>query len=447
MNFKKENLSPIAIVEDLQKAVHMLPESDGWADYFEGGTGRTIIELIAGSQAIKNHYNLMRVRESSLQVAKLDSSVTELAINKGVYRPPAKAYIIEATFTATASGFIAAGDIVGSYKSYNVYALEPLEYEFGGGNVITLTVGEGERFSKGNMATTEFETFDVKTKHKYMSDVFQVLTVNGDEVEIIDEELNLYDNRLGNSCLRLVYDFFGRLIFGDGIIGRKIEPNDEVVYSYMSFGDDLLSNFITTKFNLGALPDTADVTDITVIRNPSGYLDKDILRKVAIRNSVDGRWVQVEDYRNGVLREYGEYIDDLLVADEYPAEEMVILPKKIQWTQGIEDLILELVNNKRGNATLVNIQYLDPYDENRLELQFNFVYQGPETSNEINKIIDEYTASKINRIHYGGYWLVGADIAVDLTNVSKGKFYASLENKFYIESLQSVKTLKLNYTR
>ena len=447
MNFRKENLSPTAIVKDLQDAVHMLPESEGWADYFEGGTGRTIIELIAGSQAIKNHYNLMRVRESSLQVAKLDSSVTELAINKGVYRPPAKAYIIEVTFTATASGFIAAGEIVGTYKSYNVYALQPLEYKFGEDNVLTVTVGEGERFSKGNMSTTEFETFDVKTKHKYMSDVFQVLTVNGDQVEIIDEELNLYDNRLGNSCLRLVYDFFGRLIFGDGIIGRKIEPNDEVVYSYMSFGDDLLTNFITDKFDVSALPDAKDVTNVSVVRNPSGYLDKEILRKVAIRNSVDGRWVQVEDYRNGVLREYGEYIDDLLVADEYPAEEMVILPKKIQWTPGIEELILELINNKRGNATLVNIQYLDPYDENRLDLTFNFVYQGPETSNEVQEIIDEYVESKLNRIHYSSYWLVGADIAVDLTNISKGKFYASLEDKFHIQSLQSVKSLDLNFTR
>ena len=61
-----------------------LPDNVGWEDYFEGGAGRTIIELIAGSQAVKNHYNLMRVRESSLQYAKLESSVTELAMNKGV---------------------------------------------------------------------------------------------------------------------------------------------------------------------------------------------------------------------------------------------------------------------------------------------------------------------------------------------------------------------------
>jgi len=215
----------------------------------------------------------------------------------------------------------------------------------------------------------------------------------------------------------------------------------------MSFGDDLLSNFVSDKFDVSGLPNTKEITEIKVIRNPSGYLDKDILRKVAIRNSVDGRWVQVEDYRNGVLREYGEYIDDLLVADEYPAEEMIILPKKIQWTTGIEDLIRELIDNKRGNATLVNIKYLDPYDDDRLDLTFNFIYQGPETSNEVQKIIDEYVKSKLNRIHYSGYWLVGADIAVDLTNVSKGKFYASLEDKFYIEPLQSVKSLELNFTR
>jgi len=110
-------------------------------------------------------------------------------------------------------------------------------------------------------------------------------------------------------------------------------------------------------------------------------------------------------------------------------------------------MIRELIDNKRGNATLVNIEYLDPYDENRLEIMFSFVYQGPETNETIQEIVDKYTASKINRIHYEGYYLVGADVAVDLTNISKGKFYSNLDDKTYIAPFQSVKELNLNFSR
>ena len=83
MQFSKDNLSPDKIVKELQRFVSEKPEFEGWQDYFEGGAGQTIIELIAGSQAIKNHHNMMRVRESSLLHAKMDSSITALAASKG----------------------------------------------------------------------------------------------------------------------------------------------------------------------------------------------------------------------------------------------------------------------------------------------------------------------------------------------------------------------------
>ena len=447
MNFKKENLSPSEIVKDLQEAVALLPESESWQDYFEGGTGRTIIELIAGSQAIKNHYNLMRVRESSLQVAKLDSSVTELAINKGVYRPPAKAHIIEVEFSATAAGNITRGQMVGSYKQYKVYALDNYHYKFGPGNKILVTVGFGERFEKEPISTSDFETFDVEAKFKYVADVLQMLTVNGDIVSLIDEEKNLYDPELKNSCLRIVYENLSRLVFGDGVIGRKLNPNDKVEYTYVSFGDDLLENFEEQHLNINLIENVDIITSQTMKRRASKYLDKERLRKIAMRHSIDGRWVQTEDYRNGILREYGEYIDDLLVADEYPSEEMYILPNKENWSDYLKEEISQLVDNKRGNATLVNIHYLDPFDENRLDISYGFLYEGPETDEELQKIIDEYVATKINKIKFFSYWVVGADIAVDLTNLAKGKFYGSLDDKTLIEPLQSIKNLNITFVR
>ena len=148
MKFDKKSLSPTAIAKELQDAVSLLPEGDAWEDYFEGGAGRTIIELIAGSQAIKNHYNLMRVREGTLQYAKLDSSVTELAINKGVYRPPAKSFLLEITFNSLSSGWLNRGEILGAYKNYDVIVHETVEYIFGHENKVIVTIGTRETFTE-----------------------------------------------------------------------------------------------------------------------------------------------------------------------------------------------------------------------------------------------------------------------------------------------------------
>ena len=385
MNFRKENLSPIAIAEDLQQAVAMLPDNEQWVDYFEGGVGRTIVELIAGSQAIKNHYNLMRVRESSLQVARLDSSITELAINKGVYRPPAKSLRIKVVFNALNSGRIRMGEKVGVYKNYDVLALHDLDYVYGAGNELLVTVGSGEQYERDVYVDDEFVTFDVQSKHKYVSEEFQTLTVNDHVIDLIDEEMNLYEEKLKNTCIRLVYENTTRLVFGDGIVGKKLVANDSLVYSFISFGDDLLGNFKNEVINLNDLPDVLEIEHITVERNATGYLSKEKLRKVAMRNSVDGRWVQVDDYKNGILRIFGEYLDDVLVKDEYPEEVITILPNKETFSEAIKTDIRTLIDNKRGNATLVNLTYLDPFDINRIDVVFNMIYTGPESSVQVQK--------------------------------------------------------------
>ena len=453
MKFSKKNLSPVAIAKELQDAVASLPEGEAWEDYFAGGAGRTIIELIAGSQAIKNHYNLMRVRESTLQYAKLDSSVTELAINKGVYRPPAKSYIIEITFQSYGSGWLNRGEVIGSYKNYDVIVMEKTEFIFGHANKVKVTIGALQKYEKVVLDATEFYQIDIPANHLYISGEFQELSLaledgTSDNIDLIDEELNLYDDKLKTSCLRLTFENFTRLIFGDGVIGKLLEINDEVNFSFISFGPDLLENFALSSMSLDKLVQASEVTNYDVIRKPTKYIDKEILRKIAIRNSVDGRWVQTQDYENGILREFSEYIYDILVKDEYPAENITILPREDYVTPEVKEEINTLINNKRGNATLINTVYLDPHSDQRLTLSYGMHYVGTDTDEFLRGIIDVYKKGKENKIHYTGYFLACADIAVDLTHLAPGgKFYATLEENVFIEPLNSIKKLNLNYTR
>ena len=468
MNFNKENLSPSAITKELQEAVISLPGTDGWQDYFEGGAGRTIIELIAGSQAIKNHYNLMRVRESSLQYAKLESSVTELAMNKGVYKPCAKTVIGEITYTAMSSGVINVGEEVGTYSNYKMYANESSTYSLGSDNTLQFIIGNKQEESVIITDDVEFSILDVIMSNKYITDEFQYLTVNGDDVVIASEQLNLYDANITNSCLRIVYENRVKLIFGDDIVGKLLNKTDEVIYNYMEFGDTLIKNFNPDNTNFNLLSHISSIENTEILREASGYINKENLRRIALRNSIDGRWVLPQDYENGIIRDYGEYFYDIIVIDSYPIEKIYYLEKEGMFTNALKIAISSLIDNRRGNAVLVEETYIDPelpenysiyeyidgtYDSEApiINPSFSFEYIGNDSDDYINEAIELYKEQIEFKFKDGDYILSSDEVAVDLTKLlsenAKGKFYDTIYKSYIITEFRFIKNLDIEFVR
>ena len=452
MNFNKQNLAPASIVEDLQSAVLALTEEDGWSDYFEGGAGRTVIELIAGSQAIKNHYNLMRVRESSLQYAKLDSSITELAVNKGVYRPPAKTFIGELTFSSVFNGSVLQGTEIGSYGNHSVIAYESVDYVVGDGNTIQFIIGNMNTETLIVDEDTLFSIVDVVMDEKYITKEFESLTINFQNVDIIDEQINLYDENISNTVLRMVYEYRTKMIFGDDIIGKLLKKNDEIIYKYMTFDDSLIMNFKTSIINFNFMTYISSISSIITLREATGYLNKEDLRKVAIRNSVDGRWVLPQDYRNGLLRDYGEYLYDILVVDEYPAEKIYYLFIEGASTNALKTDINNLIENKRGNAVLVEEYYIDCEDSNNYQdASIELRYVGDDTTDVINNAINAYKELIEYKFKDGEYTISSDEIAVDLTALlspdSSGKFYEIEEKEIIMPELTFIRAIDITYTR
>ena len=452
MNFNKQNLAPASIVEELQSAVLALTDEDGWSDYFEGGAGRTVIELIAGSQAIKNHYNLMRVRESSLQYAKLDSSITELAVNKGVYRPPAKTFIGELNFSSVLNGTIQKGDVIGTYGNHSVIAYESKNYVVGAVNSIQFIIGNMNTEILTVDEDVQFSFIDVVMDDKYITGEFETLTINYKSVDIIDEQINLYDENITNTVLRLVYEYRTKMIFGDDIIGKLIRKNDEVEYTYMTFQDSLIMNFKPTIINFDLMPYISLIDSIITLREATGYLNKEDLRKVAIRNSVDGRWVLPQDYRNGLLRDYGEYLYDILVVDKYPAEKIYYLFIEGTLTNALKSEIGNLIENKRGNAVLVEEYYIDCEDSNNYQdVSIKLRYVGDDTEDIINDAINSYKELIEYKFKDGEYTITSDEIAVDLTSLlsadSSGKFYEIEEKEIIMLELTFIRAIDITYTK
>lgn len=446
MQFNKENLNPQEIVKDLQEAVSTLSDFDGWQDYFEGGAGRTIIELIAGSQAIKNHYNLMRVRESSIQHAKLDSSITELAINKGVYRPAAKGYIIELSFTSNTSGQVQEGQMLGAYKDMEVYSLEN-KLIYLGENTLKVTIGKMVTKTFTVQTDDDYFQIDFEYEHEYIGDHFQRLSVNDNVAKIVDTPINLYNQDLDKSVISLVFGNRGRLIFGDGVIGKKVTYNDIITYRTLNFDKKTIENFDSKKVQFDNAAIFGQVT-FTLERKATPYLDKEKLRRVAIRNSIDGRWVETGDYEAGLIREFGEYLNDVKALDNYPDEDLIILPKVGMATDTLKDQIATLIENKRGNAVKVVTQYIDPEDSaNYVDIEINLDYFGVDSMETINEVLAGFKDELENKIFTQETWLVAVDLAVDITKkLPSGKMYAALDENFQILQYQFIRSLTLNYT-
>ncbi len=451
MKFNKENLSPSAITKEMQDLVISLPNSDGWQDYFEGGAGRTVIELIAGSQAIKNHYNLMRVREGSLQYAKLESSITELALNKGVHKLPAKTYIGKIEFTSNIAGTINAGTEIGSYGNHKIYAYTETSYIVGTHNTLEFIIANAKTETTIIDTNTEFSVLDILMTEKYITGEFQYLTVNGEDVEIVSEQLNLYDENLVNSCLRIVYENRVKLIFGDDIVGKMLYKNDEISFTYMTFSDDIIENFKPGSTDFYSIPGEITVTKFETIRKATPYINKEHLRLAAMRNSIDGRWVLPQDYRSGILREFGNYIYDILVVDGYPTERIYFLEKEYMVNNAIKAMITDLIDNRRGNAVLVEQYYIDPLnEENYQNLTFNFKYLGDDSVDTINSVIYAYRNAVEFKLRDGTFTLTSEDMAVDLTKLlpteSKGKFYEKTPQEANILEFTFINKLTITYT-
>jgi len=445
MPFSKNTLSPTEIAKELFSTIGDLPEDEQWIDYFSAGAGRTILELIAGSQSIRNHSNLMRVRESSLLHAKLDSSITQLAANKGVYRPNAKALRLEIVFDSSYDGSVNVGQLLGTYKDYNVFSVEDKIIRLGR-NTIEVVVGLVVETKFLIYGDENFTIKNIDFDEIFVGDHFHRLLINGEVVNVVDFQPNFYDEQLPNSVLALPSANSMKLIFGDGEIGRNLKRNDEVEYRCITFGRKALEKFEDTKLTLDD-EDMFDVISVTVSRVGTGYLDKEKLRKIAFRSSVDGRWVQTSDYQNGLLKYFGEYFNDIIVKDKYPQEEITFLPKFGYLTDKLKEEVLQMIEDKRGNATTVNSYFLDERDPNNfVDLSFSFKYIGNDEVSVIREIFDKYAKENQLLIANGDKTMSSSDIAVELSKLlPSGKLYADEVKTETIPDLKFIRILNLEF--
>jgi len=435
-------ISQNLILEDLKNFVKNEGE---WREYFEGGAGAIILELLASVLADRNYYYTMLIRESSLETAQMESSIVKLAINKGIYRPGAKAMILDIKFIATSNFAVDKYEVFGSYKSLNLIALEPGIFKAGSQCSLKVAIGWVEEFKELANKNEAYYVFAKQTKGKYIAQEIQDLAVAGNKVEILTKRKPLYDESLKNTALA-IYDYYGfKLIFGDGILGYKVNFGDEIDYKILTFDDNVFNKFSVNELSF-LYHDKMDQVSFDVVQYPSGYMDKEILRRIALRASPDGRWVEAKDYEDGLLYEFFDLLYDVYLEDLYPSENLWLLPKRELKEDELEK-IKDYIYKRKSASADIKIRFV-PREWGK-DVNFFMLYTGVDSDEMIRQAIDEVTSAYLNKLFKEETFFSAADLAVEITRLlPRGKIYAvDLNEGVQIKAKEFIKNLHIDYAR
>ena len=441
MKLSKNSFSPSEITKVLEDYIKNLPDGESkWKDFYRSSVGKTTVELLAGVGSMNIFYELMGIKEGSLLYAQNESSINQLAINRGVFRKPATPITLAIDLSYPTDYHILKGQVLGSYKEYLIYSLDNYSFKTNVIQTIKVVIGELEEFTvtKDNIKT--FYHTNLLLKNKYGTSYLEELFVNAEEVIITDEQLPIYDTRLSNTILRISNEYNIKLIAGNGKIGRLVNRNDEVRYRCLTFNEEL----ITEPFSMNELTiPNVDITKIEVLTNAVGLLDKESLRLAALRASYDGRWVSKDNYTSGLLLNFGEILHDVLVIDEYPVEKIILLPNE-RFTINDLDNIHEVINKHKGNAVKYEITKLT--DADGFDYECNLVYSGTDNVYDlVQKVIKKFSY----KIYTENSTISESDIALELSKLVKtGQFYLKESNNTVtrINKLTYLRRLIVNYT-
>lgn len=211
-----QSVSFSTIKDNLITFVKSKPDYGKWKDFYDSGVGLTLIEMIAGFGTYLQYMTVVNRRETYLFHAENRSSVVAVAETLGYSVFRGKNLHVTLTATPSSTIVIKQFDIIGSYKSYDIIALD--DYALNNGVSIDIDVVFGEQKSESitaqspDLAMFRFESPLVS------EDVY--LTLDGIEVPISS---NLPD---------LLQDKYVGLTNALGAIDLMYVNNEDSAYPY-----------------------------------------------------------------------------------------------------------------------------------------------------------------------------------------------------------------------
>lgn len=438
---KNSSLSFEELKKDAIAYVQSLPEDNKFKDFYLSSQGSILIDLLSG-YATWSAFKYMNNRgESYLEEAKLRTSVVMLAKSKGIYLPPAKTLTLEVTFTSKQTLTIRKGEQVGDIGIFGAYSLDDLAIEEGKTYTFKVAIGKVEKVEFTANSSDYFQEIDFKFANTYICDQIEEITVNDVALTPVynPQQVESVENTK-NHVLRYVSDNHASLTFGNSVLGRHLKIHDKIVYKVLTYNETLLQ-LEPNKLDLLY----GDVTKIDTLIKPSKYLSTEDLRRAALFTSVNGTLIIPSHYESAIIHRFGQYLHDIFVEDEYPADTIHYLPNEL-FTDTIRENLVKLVMDKKGTAVQVKFNELKETAGVDLTLSLDYVATNL-TQTEVNRLVEEFITERKFKIYKKDKTLSTSELVTDLNKETPDniRFYLNKEvETFQIKKAQYIKNITIS---
>ena len=350
-----------------------------WRDWLESSDTMVIVEWLAGMGAFLQYSNFARRRETSLEHAQLESSIYELAVQRGYLVPPVTAAEMSMTILSNDELNIGIGDLVGLLGNYNLYSLKSYEISANVETEITCVIGDLETFFRQVNVGRDFVTYSFETEHRYIGiqlEEFRAGTLVGsltdDDVYVegvlvdlesiprsdFDQDTGRYSS---NYLLRRTMSGVVRIYSGNGALGWKSENASAISYRVLTYGANVASSLNDTP-SLSLAGDVI-INNFEISKLPNFDPDKENVRATARYYPKDGNIIHDRHYESSIRGSSPVVgrVDDVYAVNIDPIEDVYILTRETLTTQDKVDLE-NFVDQRRGLGIPVQYTYLSRSD-------------------------------------------------------------------------------------
>ena len=414
-----KSISFAKIREDLISYAETLPDGAKWKDFFEHSDGTIIAEWIAGLGALKTYHEIMRIRESSLDFAQLDSSVFHLAFNKGLLIEPAKTAELELTIETLTPTVFDEGELIGNLSDYDVISLSSTTIT--GRGSITAVVGRQQVVEENIPELNDFQEFEYIFTDTFIgSQLEEFLIDDTDNIELMSDPdfLREADN---NFVLRRVIPGTVKIYIGNGVLGWIKPDAKKVKYSCLTYDTDIT---LKLEDNFRIIGDWSLISQ-EITSQPIFGPSKEEVRGIARYYPIDGRIIQDSDYEVVIIKFFGGVLSDVYSFNTDPNQEVHILKSNTFGDGALEedtlDEIKKLIDSKRGNG----IQVLYTLYEESAGLVWNpsFRVTESEFSPQIVEQVNSFLRKEVFKFSKEVKIWTAVDLAIILTNNFNTKFF------------------------
>lgn len=364
------SLSHSQIVANLKAYVTNLEEGSQWKDWLASSDSSILMEWI-GALGTYNAYQATVNRfESSLQNARLDTSVSEHAFNRGYCTAPTSVLELQYTIISETTVLVSKNELVGYLGDYELYCMTDVFLTENIPNTIDVYVGKLLEYTQSVTGWEAFTTMEITLPCEYCGLQGEELLVDNEVVQLFSE-LNYLEGEKdkSNLLIRRSTPYCNYIYIGNGVLGWYDEDASEFKYNVLCFNSDINDMVTSSPSGVSGYSLSSAVTKELAVFT----LDTEKLRTTAIYFPLDGRITTSPDYRAIIFKYYGSVLYDVYSYNSDPEQEVYLLEKPLYFTAEHLESITRVVDKKRGLGMKVNYHQVDPDDGVVFDAKFKVI--------------------------------------------------------------------------